>query len=155
MLFKAVSEYWQSQMPSVDRQQEIELLSSSLQELDITDDTTTTTHKKLTIQANTARKWLHKLGYSWKEVKKGVYKDGHEREDLVEYRQNVFLKTWEELKPRMPYPLRGPNRDVEEVDIQCLPAGATLCIPVTHDEATCNANDGPHHQWIKGDKNPL
>jgi hypothetical protein len=74
---------------------------------------------------------------------------------MVEYRQNVFLKTWEEIKPRMPYPLRGPNGDIEEVDIQCLPAGATLCIPVTHDEATCNADDGPHHQWITGDENPL
>ncbi|RPB06967.1 hypothetical protein P167DRAFT_477251, partial [Morchella conica CCBAS932] len=102
-----------------------------------------------------ARRWLHTLGYSWKEVKKGVNKDGHKREDVVEYRQNVFLKTLEDLKPRMPYPIRDSNGDVEEVEISYLKPGDKLCIPVTHDEATCNANDGPHYQWIKGDENPL
>lgn len=70
MLCKAVSQYWQSQMPSTDMQQEIELLSYSLQELDTTDDTTTTTHKKLNIYAITARELLNKLGYSWKDFKK-------------------------------------------------------------------------------------
>lgn len=155
MICKAVSEYWKSQTPSADMGEEIQLLSTSLQELDETENSSILFSQKLTIHANTARRWLHTLGYSWKEVKKGVYKDGHEREDMVEYRQNVFLKTLEDLKPRMPYPIRDSNGDVEEVEIPYLKPGDKLCIPVTHDEATYNANDGPHYQWIKGDENPL
>lgn len=30
--------------------------------------------------------WLHKLGYKMTEVQKGIYVDGHEREDVVDYR---------------------------------------------------------------------
>lgn len=42
------------------------------------------------ISESTARRWLTKLGYELKEVKKGIYIDGHEREDVVTYR-NKFL----------------------------------------------------------------
>jgi len=42
-----------------------------------------------------SRRWLHKLGYSMTEVKKGVYVDGHERKDVIEYRTE-FLKTVKE-----------------------------------------------------------
>ncbi|KAI5839736.1 hypothetical protein DFP73DRAFT_598397 [Morchella snyderi] len=90
-LCNAVSEYWQSQMTSVDRQQEIGLLSSSLQELDTACATFTTAHDKLTIHANTAQKWLKQLGYSWREVKKGVYKDAHEREGVDHIVQQTLL----------------------------------------------------------------
>lgn len=33
----------------------------------------------------TACQWLAKLGYELKEVKKGIYVDGHEQEDMVTY----------------------------------------------------------------------
>ena len=36
------------------------------------------------------RWWLHKLGYSITEVKKGVYMDGHEHPDVVEYRRSFI-----------------------------------------------------------------
>ena len=39
----------------------------------------------------TTRRWLAKLGYELKEVKKGIYVDGHEREDVVTYRKS-FLR---------------------------------------------------------------
>ena len=35
----------------------------------------------------TSRKWLHHLGFSMTGHKKGTYVDGHERSDVVEYRQ--------------------------------------------------------------------
>jgi hypothetical protein len=35
--------------------------------------------------------WLLRLGFYKSEVKKGVYVDRHEREDVVIYRQTVFL----------------------------------------------------------------
>lgn len=42
------------------------------------------------ISESCAVRWLSKLGYSMTEVKKGVYVDGHEREDVVEYRRNFL-----------------------------------------------------------------
>ena len=34
------------------------------------------------------------MGFSYHEVKKGIYVDGHEREDVVNYRNDIFLKAW-------------------------------------------------------------
>ena len=42
------------------------------------------------ITNTTARKWLHYLGCHYKEGRKDVYYDGHEREDVVKYR-NEFV----------------------------------------------------------------
>ena len=38
------------------------------------------------IRARTARRWMKKMGFSYDEVKKGVYVDGHEREDVIRYK---------------------------------------------------------------------
>ena len=35
------------------------------------------------IRARTARNWLKQLDFDWKEVRKGVYIDGHERPDVI------------------------------------------------------------------------
>ena len=35
--------------------------------------------------------WLLRLGFYKSEVKKGVYVDSHKREDVIAYRQEVFL----------------------------------------------------------------
>src|SRR5689334_17270246 len=43
-----------------------------------------------TISTRTARRWLNILGYHYQQHKQGIYYDGHEREDIVEYRQ-LFL----------------------------------------------------------------
>lgn len=43
------------------------------------------------VSCETARKWLHELGLTVIDAKKGTYVDGHERSDVVEYRA-VFLR---------------------------------------------------------------
>ncbi|GLB37418.1 hypothetical protein LshimejAT787_0404690 [Lyophyllum shimeji] len=53
------------------------------------------------ISARTARRYLKALGYRWKTERKGQYADGHEREDVVEYRNNKFLPQWKEIESRM------------------------------------------------------
>ena len=40
------------------------------------------------ISFNTARKWLARLGWIWGRDRKG-YVDGHERGDVVDYREKV------------------------------------------------------------------
>jgi hypothetical protein len=41
----------------------------------------------------TATEWMNRRGYKWTDPKKGVYKDGHERPDVLAYRNDVFLPT--------------------------------------------------------------
>jgi hypothetical protein len=47
-----------------------------------------------TISLTTAKRWMRKLDYRWTKMPNGQYVDGHEREDVVTYRQNVFLPAW-------------------------------------------------------------
>lgn len=58
-----------------------------------------TIERGMGIRSRTARKWLNRLGYKWKDVQKGFFFDGYEREDVVEYRR-IFL---EEMKALLPY----------------------------------------------------
>jgi len=44
----------------------------------------------------TARRWLHREGFRFTEHRKSLYFDGHERPDVVEYRQNVFIPQMKE-----------------------------------------------------------
>ncbi|KAF8321884.1 uncharacterized protein EI90DRAFT_3131421 [Cantharellus anzutake] len=44
----------------------------------------------------TAQRWLHIMGYRWCKEKRGQYSDGHEHEDVVYYRQTMFLPTMAE-----------------------------------------------------------
>jgi hypothetical protein len=55
------------------------------------------TKKNGSISKCTARNWLKKLGYVCKDVKKGVYHDGHERPDVVEARK-TFLEEMKRYK---------------------------------------------------------
>jgi hypothetical protein len=52
------------------------------------------------ISARTARRWLKRNGFSYGGAKKDVYFNGHEREDVVKYREEVFLKAWKEHSRR-------------------------------------------------------
>ena len=57
------------------------------------------------ISIRTARRWLHKLGFKQVSSKKGIYIDGHERADVVEYRK-LYLKRLDILaKTHLPPPL--------------------------------------------------
>lgn len=51
------------------------------------------------IYLRTARKWLNRLEYKWKNVWKRVFFDEYKRKDVVEY-QEIFL---EEIKALLLY----------------------------------------------------
>ncbi|CAG8845747.1 11908_t:CDS:2, partial [Gigaspora margarita] len=54
-----------------------------------------------TISLATSRRWMIKMGFNYKRYKKGIYIDGHEREDIIIYRQE-FLQKMEEYDRLMP-----------------------------------------------------
>ena len=49
------------------------------------------------ISVRTACHWLKKLDWQYGHKRNRMYMDGHEREDVVQYR-NGFLKCWQEYK---------------------------------------------------------
>jgi hypothetical protein len=53
------------------------------------------------IHISTARQWMHALKFRWVKNHKGQYVDGHERDDVVHYRQEVFLRAWYRMEDQM------------------------------------------------------
>ena len=104
----------------------------------------------IVIRSRTARNWLHKLGFQYKEVKKDVFIDGHERPDVVKDR-NQFLKVMEELKPFMVEFESDGSMKPKDYPPGCIVGGEERrpIIVITHDECTFSANDGKRQAWMQ------
>lgn len=89
----------------------------------------------------TARRWLLKLGWQQTRLRKGVYMDGHERDDVKKYRQEVFLPAMAAFECRMVH-FEGP--ELLRVDPQLAP-GEQKVIAIFHDECCFHGNDYRTH----------
>ncbi|RPA95419.1 hypothetical protein L873DRAFT_1931591 [Choiromyces venosus 120613-1] len=89
-----------------------------------------------------ARTWLKCLGLDWKQIRKGVYFDGHERPDVLE-EWVQFLNLLDQLNPFLAeFDCEGNIID-KVYPPNCFP-GLTisqLIILITHDESTFNTHD--------------
>src|SRR6266516_1005464 len=102
------------------------------------------------ISLRTAERWLNILGYRFEQYQKGIYFDGHEREDVVVYREN-FLKIIEKLERRM---TRYEGEAMEMIP-PALAIGERELIFVTHDECIFYSNDGKRRIWVADENMPL
>jgi hypothetical protein len=110
---------------------------------------------KPSISERTAIRWLTQLNWRYGRVRAGMYIDGHERDDVVMYRDE-FVKRWmgatgyekrmhqwdndgNELRPTG-FPVKG---------------GRFRIIPVTHDESTFYQNDERKTVWAQKSERPL
>ncbi len=91
---------------------------------------------KSSLSLRTARRWLIKLGWRSRAVKKGVYMDGHEQDDVVKYRNDVFLPSMACFEKRMTC-YEGP--EMKRVD-PILAEGEKRIIAQFHDECCFHAN---------------
>ena len=82
------------------------------------------------MSSETARRWLHRLGFSVVSSGKGVYFDGHERDDVVSDRLQ-YLQELKEFDQR------------EDV------------VRVYHDESTYHANADEGWSWQESQSQPL
>lgn len=139
---QAVGEYLESKCASQAIREELEALET------VPKDSKECNGKQW-IRARTARRWLRKLGFSFSEVKKDVYVDGHERPDVVEYR-NDFLQRWATLKKK--FAIFAEDGTWQRPQI---PEDERPIILVTHDESIFNANDGKRRLWIENGNQPL
>ena len=64
------------------------------------------------ISLATACQWLHHEGFKYSTHKKGVYFDGHDHPDFVDYHQNVFLPKMQEYSCQLVrYSVEDPSYD--------------------------------------------
>ena len=101
------------------------------------------------ITPRTASNWLHALGFSPTPYRKGVYVDGHEREDVVEYRK-LFLRKIEVLESTHLPPPPCTGGDLEETIGN--PEARRKLVLLYHDESSFHANEGPSWQWAEEGK---
>jgi hypothetical protein len=101
---------------------------------------------KKTISLATAQRWMHMMDYRWTKGPKGQYVDGHEREDVVMYRQNKFLPTMAELE----WNLRTWKDGIEEI-VGVRPEGGHTVVWV-QDESVFHGNDRCDLYWVHKDE---
>ena len=108
------------------------------------------------ISVETARKWMHELGFEVVTKKKGTFVDGHEREDVVEYRKTFLRKMaalgflnegnapTEEARKALPTDLDPPRPEV-----------MSKTVFIFHDETTFQANDDQPTLWASKGTNVM
>lgn len=102
---------------------------------------------KPSISERTAHRWLGRLGWRYGKQKNGMYIDGHERDDVVQYR-NGFVQRFKEYERRFHlyddngHELPRPNGFPVPGAIGCF-----RLILVTHDESTFFQNDQRKICW--------
>ncbi|KIO14505.1 hypothetical protein M404DRAFT_60519, partial [Pisolithus tinctorius Marx 270] len=106
---------------------------------------------KQPVSEQTVRHWLIKLGWRHTAVHKGVYMDGHEREDVVKYRNEVYLHKMQEFEYRM-VQFDGPELTKIEPDLR--PCERRLKV-YYHDECSFHANDNTNSAWLHRDEHIL
>ncbi|KIJ53154.1 hypothetical protein M422DRAFT_242272 [Sphaerobolus stellatus SS14] len=102
------------------------------------------------ISERCARRWLIKLGYGLIEVKKEMYVDGHERDDVVEYRKEFLNNFMANERLHRIY----TDTDLLPVDPNLQP-GEQLHVPIFHNESIFRSNDLRRRVWVRDGHMPL
>ena len=97
------------------------------------------------VSTTTTTRWLHKLGFSPSSTKKGVYIDGHERQDVVDYRK-PFLKKMEILETTHAQPPRASNEAqvITESD-----SSKKQLVMIYHNESIFHSNEDQGWAWAQ------
>ena len=98
----------------------------------------------------TANTWMHELGFSIIEKSKGIYIDGHEREDVVAYRKRFLNKM---TAVGFLTPSNAPTESAaNSLDQDFLCANPEKSVIIFHDESIFCSNEDQLTQWgLKGD----
>ena len=93
------------------------------------------------------------MGWHYGKKKKGMYIDGHEREDVVEYCKG-FVERWKGYEKRMVTYDNDGNASELPPGFEVPQTGRFRLILVTHDESTFYAHDRRKFFWShKSDPN--
>ena len=102
------------------------------------------------ISLNTARRWLRQEGFRYLKHRKGLYFDGHDRPDVVDYRQNHFILMMKSYEHRfVRYVVGDVDTEVVAHPHNFVERRLVLC---AHDEMTAQANDAVDQYWVFEDE---
>ena len=104
------------------------------------------------ISLSTAHWWLHWEGFRYMKYKKGLYYDGHDQPDILDYCWNQFLPAMQQYQSRL---VEYKIREVETKIIKQSKPGERRLVLVAHDESTMQANDGEKEGWVLDGEHPL
>lgn len=93
----------------------------------------------------TLSKYLHEWRYMYRKNKKAIYFDGHEREDVIAYRDEWSRRMMSYMESMEFY--AGENEE-NVLEIPEWKEGDSKFVFVTHDESTFYANDGKNDPWL-------
>ena len=96
---------------------------------------------------------MHSEGFWYISHKKGLYYDGHDRPDVVSYRQNIFIPFIQGLKHWLIQ--YSPENVEEEVYIAPKNYVERRLVLCAHDEMTAQANDANAKSWVLEDQHRL
>ena len=100
------------------------------------------------VGVETSRKWLHHLGFEILSVSKGIFIDGHERDDVVEARQ-LFLRKMMKIVffhfTTAPTP-EAANALPSDIDPP-IAERRSKTVEFFHDESTFMSNEDQSTQW--------
>ncbi|PBK94771.1 hypothetical protein ARMGADRAFT_1045619 [Armillaria gallica] len=98
--------------------------------------------QKKTISLATAQRWMKKMGYCWMQTPKGQYVDGHECENVLYYRNMVFLPKMALLQERT-WKWITKHMELEMLDsLQC------HMVLWFHNKSTFYAHDHHKLRWV-------
>lgn len=83
------------------------------------------------------------MGYRWKTERRGQFADGHEREDVVDFRMNNFIPKWSKIEPRMTTWDKDGNAILPK-----LARGEKEVVAHFHDEVIYKAHDRRMTRWV-------
>jgi len=92
------------------------------------------------------------MEYHYGRPKNGMYIDGHEHEDVMEYHTKVFLPFWFSIEEQM-MTWDNNNEPIFPCGMAMFPQKKCVVL-VTHNESTFYANDHRKTQWIHKSERP-
>ena len=98
------------------------------------------------ISLSTAQRWLHLEGFKYTQHRKGLYFDGHDHVDVVEWGQNVFLPAMKGYEQRLVCYVIGDVN--QEVILPCNNYVEHHLVLLPQDEMTSQANDIVEMMWV-------
>ena len=105
------------------------------------------------VSVETARKWLHEMGFEVLSADKGMFFDGHEREDVVKERGEFLTKM---IECGFLHPSDAPTPEAAAAFPSSVPLAQSdvreKTLVLFHDESTFHANEDQTTMWgVKGE----
>ena len=133
-----------------ERKKELEDIGQSSDHVDT--KTVLSDHNLTSVSICTVLNWMTSFGFKYSPKQKGYYVDGHEREDVVKYREGFVKRFVEKYLPRMTH-FSGDHMEVEHPPI--LNGDEKEIVLITHDESIFKVNDDQKYVRLENDEQML